>query len=72
MDPIEAFKKMQREGWVHFAPLEMVTTRTAIRLVKHAERRSGQRVLDVACGTGVVAVDRGASWRSSDGTRSHA
>jgi len=56
MDPIEAFKKMQKEGWVHFAPLEMVTTRTAIRLVKHAGIRPEQRVLDVACGTGVVAV----------------
>jgi len=32
MDPIEVSKKMQKEGWVHFAPLEMVTMRTAIRL----------------------------------------
>ena len=49
-------KKMQRDGWVHFAPLEMLTMRTAIRLVKQAGKRSGQRVLDVSCGTGVVAV----------------
>jgi len=56
MDPIETFKKVQKEGWAHFAPLEMVTTRPAVWLVKHAGIQAGQRVLDVACGTGVVAV----------------
>ena len=56
MDPLAAFKEMQRQGWAHFAPLEAFTTPTAARLVRFAGVRSGQRVLDVGCRTGVVAV----------------
>ncbi len=56
MDPFAAFKAVQREGWSHFVPLEMVTMPAAARLVAHARIRSGQRVADLACGTGVVAV----------------
>jgi SAM-dependent methyltransferase len=56
MDPFESFKAAQKQGWAHFAPLEAVTTPPAAVLVKRAGIRSGQRVLDVACGTGVVAV----------------
>jgi SAM-dependent methyltransferase len=56
MDPLESFKAAQKQGWAHFAPLEAITTATAARLVKHAGIRTGQRVLDVACGTGVVAI----------------
>ena len=56
MDPIEAFKAVQKQGWAHFAPLEMITTIPAARLVKFAGVRAGQQVLDVACGTGVVAI----------------
>jgi SAM-dependent methyltransferase len=56
MDPIDAYKVVQKQGWAHFAPLQMVTTIPAARLVKFAGVRAGQRVLDVACGTGVVSV----------------
>ena len=56
MDTFEAFKTAQKQGWAHFAPLQMVTTIPAARLVKFAGVRASQHVLDVACGTGVVAV----------------
>src|ERR1700686_4505326 len=56
MDPIESFKAAQKQGWVHFAPFEVHTTPCAARLVKRAAVRSEQRVLDAACGTGVVSV----------------
>jgi SAM-dependent methyltransferase len=56
MDPFEQFKAAQRAGWAHFAPLQSFTTIPAGRLVEHAGVKGGMRVLDVACGTGVVAV----------------
>jgi SAM-dependent methyltransferase len=56
MDPFESFKTTQKQGWVHFTPFEVITTPCAARLVKRAGVSSGQRVLDVACGTGVVSV----------------
>ena len=56
MDALAQFKEAQKQGWAHFAPLETLTTPQAPRLLKHARVRAGHRVLDVACGTGVVAI----------------
>jgi SAM-dependent methyltransferase len=56
MDALETFKAVQRQGWAHFAPLEAGTTLPAARLVKFAGVGGGQKVLDLACGTGVVAI----------------
>lgn len=55
-DPFAQFKSVQREGWALFTPVEALTTPAAAKLVSFARVERGQTVLDVGCGTGVVAV----------------
>jgi len=57
-DPFQAFKATQRENWKTFAPLATTTTPSAAKLVHFAGVRPNQKVLDVGCGTGVVASPR--------------
>ncbi|MES2489521.1 MAG: class I SAM-dependent methyltransferase [Pseudomonadota bacterium] len=68
-DPFAQFKAAQRESWALFSPLATFTTPAAASLVDFAEVSQGEAVLDVACGTGVVAITagrRGANVRGMD------
>jgi SAM-dependent methyltransferase len=68
-DPFVQLKAVQREGWSLFGPLEVFTTVPAARLVRFANVAPNEQVLDVGCGTGVVAVTAaraGASVRALD------
>jgi SAM-dependent methyltransferase len=55
-DPFAEFKSRQRQGWKHFVPLEVNTTPVAGHLARFAGVQPGQLLLDVATGTGVLAI----------------
>lgn len=57
-DPIAEFKARQRETWAlgNFGEVATFTTPVAGHLVRFAGVRDGQKLLDVATGTGVVAI----------------
>jgi SAM-dependent methyltransferase len=55
-DPFAQFKERQRQIWSHFTPIEVFTAPPAAHLVRFAEVKAGQKVLDVGTGTGVVAI----------------
>jgi len=55
-DPFVEFKAIQKDAWGLFIPVEIITTPPAGHLVSYAKIKPGEKVLDVACGTGVVAV----------------
>ena len=55
-DPFSEMKARQREMWASFTPTQIFTTPVAAQLVKFAGITAGEEVLDVATGTGVVAV----------------
>lgn len=56
MDGLAQFKQAQKESWKNFAPMASITTPAAARLVRYAGAAPGSRLLDVGCGTGVVAI----------------
>jgi SAM-dependent methyltransferase len=56
MDPIVQFKENQKAAWSGFAMLETLTGSVAPRLLRFAGVTAGAQLLDVACGTGVVAL----------------
>lgn len=56
MDALAEFKAMQKQGWANFGPFEWVTATAAPHLVRFSGVREGDGVLDVGCGTGVVAI----------------
>jgi SAM-dependent methyltransferase len=55
-DPFIQFKALQRETWADFAVNEAFTTPPAAELVTFASVAPHETVLDVGCGTGVVAI----------------
>lgn len=56
MNNFEKMKEGAKKVWAGFAPLEHITGTAAPRLIRFANINSNQRILDVACGTGVVAL----------------
>jgi len=56
MDAIAQFKENQKAAWANFSALEHLTGTAAPKLVRWAGITKGATVLDVACGTGVVAL----------------
>lgn len=56
MDEIERVKEAAKKMFANFAAMEMLTGSAAPRLVRFAGVGPGDKVLDVACGTGVVAL----------------
>lgn len=56
MSDISSIKDKAKKMWSTFAAFETVTALAAPELVKFANVHDGDRLLDVGCGTGVVAL----------------
>jgi len=56
MTDIEELKERAKVGWASFISFEALTSTAAPKLLKFSGAIQGMRLLDVACGTGVVAL----------------
>ena len=56
MSDIPSIKDKAKKMWSTFAAFETVTALAAPELIKFAGVHRGDRLLDVGCGTGVVAL----------------
>ena len=56
MDKIVELKEKAKVGWASFISFEALTSTAAPKLVQFAGVKNGMKLLDVACGTGVVAL----------------
>ena len=56
MDKILELKEKAKVGWASFISFEALTSTAAPKLVQFAGVKHGMKLLDVACGTGVVAL----------------
>ncbi len=56
MTNIEELKEKAKVGWASFISFEALTSTAAPKLVQFSGATGGMRLLDVACGTGVVAL----------------
>ena len=56
MTIIEELKEKAKVGWASFISFEALTSTAAPKLVQFSGARQGMKLLDVACGTGVVAL----------------
>ena len=56
MDKIANLKEKAKIGWASFISFEALTSTAAPKLVQFAGVSKGMKLLDVACGTGVVAL----------------
>ena len=56
MNKIADLKEKAKIGWASFISFEALTSTAAPKLVQFAGVNKGMKLLDVACGTGVVAL----------------
>tara|TARA_B100001057_G_scaffold252035_1_gene252279 strand:+ start:79 stop:879 length:801 start_codon:yes stop_codon:yes gene_type:complete len=56
MNKIADLKEKAKIGWASFISFEALTSTAAPKLIEFASVNKGMRLLDVACGTGVVAL----------------